>query len=117
LRQRTRTSWRDDSKTGENLPPPPDMAEVPDPAAPGMESVWEEEWQANLLKAALESVRHSVKEEHYQIFDLYVIKQWPATKVARSLGINVGLAYLVKYRLSALLKKEVRRLEKQWNQA
>jgi hypothetical protein len=28
----------------------------------------------------------------------------------------VGLVYLVKYRMSALLKKEVRRLEEQWNQ-
>jgi hypothetical protein len=38
-------------------------------------------------------------------------------KVARALGVNVGLVYLVKYRISALLKREVRRLEEQWNQA
>ena len=34
-----------------------------------------------------------------------------------ALGVNVGLVYLVKYRISALLKKEIRRLEEQWNQA
>ena len=117
LRKRTRASWGDDSKTGADLPRP-DVAEIPDPAGEAAaESVWEEEWQANLLKAAMETIKPRVKEEHYQIFDLYVIKQWPVRNVARALGVNVGLVYLVKYRISALLKKEIRRLEEQWNQA
>ena len=115
LRKRTRASWGDDSKTGEDLPQP-DVAEIPDPAGGDPESAWEEEWQAHLLKAALETIKHTVKEEHYQIFDLNVLQQWPARNVARALGVNVGLVYLVKYRLSALLKKEIRRLEEQWNQ-
>jgi len=115
LRKRTRAGQWDDSKTGADLPRP-DETEIPDPAGEAAESAWEEEWQANLLKAALETVKHCVKEEHYQIFDLYVIKQWPVRNVARALGVNVGLIYLVKYRMSALLKKEIRRLEEQWNQ-
>lgn len=115
LRKRTRAVRADDSKTGEDLPRL-DVAEIPDPAGAAGESVWEEEWQANLLKAALETIKRRVREEHYQIFDLYVLQQWPVRKVARALGVNVGLVYLVKYRMSALLKKEVRRLEEQWNQ-
>jgi len=111
LRKRTRAGRGDDSKTGA------DVAEIPDPAGNAAESVWEEEWQANLLKAAMETIKSRVKEEHYQIFDLYVIKQWPVRNVARALGVNVGLVYLVKYRISALLKKEIRRLEEKWNQA
>ena len=63
----------------------------------------------------METIKSRVKEEHYQIFDLYVLKQWPVKNVARALGVNVGLVYLVKYRISALLKKEVRRLEEKWN--
>jgi RNA polymerase sigma factor (sigma-70 family) len=116
LRKRTRASWRDDSRTGEGLPRP-DVAEIPDPAVGGLESEWEEEWQNNLLKAALETIKSRVREEHYQIFDLYVLQQWPVRKVARALGVNVGLVYLVKYRVSALLKKEVRRLEGKWDPA
>ena len=115
LRKRTRASWRNDSTTGVDLPPP-DLAEIPDPAGAVAESVWEEEWQSNLLKAALETIKPRVKEEHYQIFDLYVVKQWPVRKVAQALGVNVGLVYLVKYRLSALLKKEICRLEGKWEQ-
>ena len=113
LRRRTRASWGNASQTGEDLPPP-DVAEIPDPAGAAAESVWEEEWQSNLLKAALETIKPRVREEHYQIFDLYVIKQWPVRNVARALGVNVGLVYLVKYRITALLKKEIRRLEEQW---
>ena len=116
LRKRTRASWGDDSKTGGDLPRS-DVAEIPDPADSAAESVWEEEWQSNLLKAAMETIKSRVKEEHYQIFDLYVIQQWPVRQVGRALRVNVGLVYLVKYRMSALLKKEIRRLEEQWNQA
>jgi len=115
LRNRTRASWGNAPQTGVDRPRP-DVAEIPDPAGAAAESVWEEEWQANLLKAAMETIKPRVKEEHYQIFDLYVIKQWPVRNVARALRVNVGLVYLVKYRISALLKKEIRRLEGKWNQ-
>ena len=114
LRKRTRASWGDASNTVAD-PPRPDPAEIPDPAGATADIAWEEEWQANLLKAALEKIKPRIKEEHYQIFDLYVLKQWPVGNVARVLGVNVGLVYLVKYRISALLKKEVRRLEEKWN--
>jgi RNA polymerase sigma factor (sigma-70 family) len=114
-RKRTRALRADDSKTGTGEDGPrPDVAEIPDPAGDAGEAVWEEEWQANLLKAALEIIKRRVKEEHYQIFDLYVLQQWPVRDVARALGVSVGLVYLVKYRISAQLKKEVRRLEEQW---
>jgi RNA polymerase sigma factor (sigma-70 family) len=84
-----------------------------DPANGGLEEIWEKEWRTNLLEAATERVRRQVKEEHYQIFDLNVIKQWPAQKVARVLGVNVGLVYLAKHRVSALIRKEVRLLERE----
>ena len=115
LRKRTRARQPDDSKTGEDLRYP-DVAEIPDPAGDATDAVWEAEWQANLLKAALEIIRRSVREEHYQIFDLYVLQQWPARNVAHALHVNIGLVYLIKYRLAAMLKKEVRRLEQQWGQ-
>lgn len=114
LRKRTRASWGNTPQSGGD-PPPADVAELPDPAGQAAESVWEEEWQANLLKAAMEIIKPRVREEHYQIFDLYVLKQWPVKNVARALGVNVALVYLVKYRISALLKKEARRLEEKWN--
>jgi RNA polymerase sigma-70 factor (ECF subfamily) len=87
-------------------------AGIADPMDPGLETAWDEEWQANLLSAAMERVKHRVKEEHYQMFDLYVVKGWPVNKVAEILGVGVARVYLAKHRVSALIKKEMRRLEK-----
>jgi RNA polymerase sigma factor (sigma-70 family) len=91
-----------------------DLAEIPDPADDSLESLWEAEWQSNLMEAALERVRRRVREEHYQIFDLNVVRQWPAKKVASILEVNIAQVYLAKHRILALLKKEVRTLERQW---
>ena len=91
-----------------------DLAEIPDPAATGSEALWEQEWQNNLMQAAMERVKRRVKEEHYQMFDLYVVRQWPVSRVARTLGVNIGQVYLAKHRVSALIKKEVRALEEKW---
>lgn len=90
------------------------LSELPDPADAVLEKIWEEEWQSNLMSAAAERVKRRVKEEHYQIFDLNVVRQWPANKVARTLGVNIARVYLAKHRMLALIRKEVRLLEKQW---
>ena len=110
FRKRTRSV-----PAGNNLSTPstnPD--EIAGPGNADLEAIWEEDWQANLLKAAMERVKPRVKEEHYQMFDLNVVRQWPARKVAKALGVNIGLVYLAKYRIMALIKKEIRVLEKQW---
>ncbi len=88
--------------------------DIAGPVNAELEAIWEEDWQANLLEAAMERVKPRVKEEHYQMFDLNVVRQWPASKVAQTLGVNIGRVYLAKYRVMALIKKEVRVLEKQW---
>ena len=88
-----------------------DPATIPDPANP-LETMWQEEWQSNLLAAAMDRIKRRVKEEHYQIFYLYVIKHWPVTKVARATGASVAKIYVVKHRVAALVKDEIRKLEK-----
>jgi RNA polymerase sigma-70 factor (ECF subfamily) len=80
----------------------------------GFEKVWEAEWQSNLFETALERVKHHVKEEHFQIFDLNVLRHWPAKKVAQTLGVHTARICLAKHRVLTLLKKELRRLEEQW---
>jgi RNA polymerase sigma-70 factor (ECF subfamily) len=56
-------------------------------------------------------VKRSVREEHYQIFDLYVLKEWPATKVARVLGVSLGQVYIAKHRVASMVRKELKALE------
>jgi len=113
LRKREPVTSVENATPAENTSPP-ELPEIPDPADAVLEKIWEEEWRANLMEAATERVKRRVKEEHYQIFDLNVVRQWPANKVAKALGVNIAQVYLAKHRMLALIKKEVRLLEKQW---
>jgi RNA polymerase sigma-70 factor (ECF subfamily) len=85
---------------------------IPDPEGFKLEDVWDEEWEKNLFDAAVEKVRRQVNAKQYQIFDLYVIKQRPVGEVARLMGVNVGRVYLAKCRVLALIKKEVKSLQR-----
>lgn len=85
--------------------------EIAEPDSSGIATVWEQEWKSNLFKAALTRVKRSVREEHYQIFDLYVLKEWPATKVARVLGVSLGQVYIAKHRVASMVRKELKALE------
>jgi RNA polymerase sigma-70 factor (ECF subfamily) len=80
-------------------------------ARPELEAVWEAEWQQNLMDAAIQRIRRMVDPKQFQIFDCYVLKQWSPTEVTRTLGVSMGQVYLAKHRISALIKKEVERLE------
>jgi RNA polymerase sigma-70 factor (ECF subfamily) len=84
---------------------------VPDPASSGLEAIWDEEWEQNLMHAATDRVKRAVDPKQYQIFDLYVLKNWPARKVASTLKVNLGRVYLAKHRIGTMIKKELRCLQ------
>ncbi|HTB82753.1 MAG TPA: sigma-70 family RNA polymerase sigma factor [Candidatus Sulfotelmatobacter sp.] len=90
-----------------------ELAEIPDPAGGALDDIWDVEWQSNLFDSAVERIKQKIQEEHFQIFDLHVIRQWPASRVAETLGIGVSRVYLVKFRVVGLIKKEIRRMEKE----
>jgi len=95
------------SKTGETSM----IARIADPKGCELEAIWDDEWKKNLFERAVERVKRCVNAKQYQIFDLYVIKGWPAEKVAAVLGITTGQVFLAKHRLSKLIKQEIGRLE------
>jgi len=63
------------------------------------------------MDAATRHVKRQVAPKQYQIFDCYVLKQWPVAKVKRDLGVSVAQVYLAKHRVARLIKKEVKRLQ------
>ncbi len=85
---------------------------LPDPNIVDLDTLWEKEWQENLLAAAITRVKKKADPKQFQIFDCYVRKEWPPKKVAEQLGVNIGQVYLARHRVSALLKKEIKRLER-----
>jgi RNA polymerase sigma factor (sigma-70 family) len=89
---------------------------IPDPAEPEFGAEWDRAWQKNLFTRALERVRDRIEERQFQIFDLYVMKDWPPEDVARTLDISVARVYLTKHRVSSAIAKETKRLERELEQ-
>lgn len=84
---------------------------IPDEQSGQWDAAWEEEWQKNLMESAIQRVKRRVSIEQYQMFDLFVLKQWPARDVARTLGVTIGHVYVAKHRVAKLIQKEVQALE------
>ncbi|MBI4659957.1 MAG: sigma-70 family RNA polymerase sigma factor [Verrucomicrobia bacterium] len=85
---------------------------IPDPHTLAIEEVWDQEWEGNLLDAAMERVRAKTKAEQYQIFYMHLVQQIPAREVSRMLGINLGKVYFACRRITKLVKAERHRIEK-----
>jgi RNA polymerase sigma factor (sigma-70 family) len=89
----------------------PLLDRLPDEQADPLEQTWDEEWQSNLMEAAIRRVKPRVRIEQYQMFDLFVLKRWPASEVARTLGVTLGHVYVAKHRIVKLIRKEIEALE------
>lgn len=83
------------------------------PAPPAEEDEWDREWQQHLLAAASERLARQVKPRHFQVFDLYVLQQWPLLRVTKELRISPASVYVIGHRLKKQLKAEVEKLQKQ----
>ena len=88
------------------------MQSVPDPAGHDLEAAWQKEWEANMRAAALTKLQAMVKGKHYQIFLLHVIQGKTADEVSRLCDVSGATVYVVKHRLSRLLRQILRGLEK-----
>ena len=65
----------------------------------------------NLIDAALAKVKKQVDPKQYEMFEVYVVKNWPVRKIARELGVSAGQVYVAKHRISRLVEKEIQHLE------
>jgi RNA polymerase sigma factor (sigma-70 family) len=87
------------------------IEKVPDPVVGVPDEVWEEEWQRQLLGKALKVLKQQIEPKQFQIFDCYVLKEWPVKDVVDTFHVTANQVYLIKHRLSEQLAKEVKRLE------
>ncbi len=76
-----------------------------------LDEIWDAEWHTHLLDTALEYVKQQADARQFQIFYLHVVKDIPALQVARRLGVKLPEVYFAKYKISARVKKEIKRLE------
>jgi len=93
-------------------PPPELLEQVPDPQSLELDAVWNTEWQKYIFDAAVRRVKSQASVEQFQIFDFYVLKEWPIKQVMSALGVSAARVYLAKHRVMRLVKQEAKRLEK-----
>jgi len=86
---------------------------VVDEHSPGPDAGWEAAWEKTVFDAALERVKRRLDPQKYQIFDFYVQREWTPEKVAETFRVSVNQVYLVKNRVTEMLRDEVRRLEQE----
>jgi RNA polymerase sigma factor (sigma-70 family) len=83
---------------------------VPEPANTELDRLWDQEWETALLQKALERVKGQVDARHWQIFDLYALKERTPREVAKVTGVTVGRVYLTKHRIGRLLRKQLQQM-------
>ena len=88
------------------------IEEIPDPAGDALDEVWQREWEENLLHTALRRVRSKVSAQQLLIFRLASQEDLSLNQVAKKLHVSLPQVYLARHRVGALLKKEIRALEK-----
>jgi len=86
------------------------LESVSDEGGP-LDAIWDAEWHAHLLDTALEYVKRHADARQFQIFYLHVVKNVSALQVACRLGVKLPEVYFAKYKISARVKKEIKRLE------
>jgi RNA polymerase sigma-70 factor (ECF subfamily) len=74
---------------------------------------FEEEWQRELLRSALQELRRSTRSDPQTLraFEMVVIEEKEATDVARELGMNLSSVYVAKHRIIERLQTIVARLQ------
>jgi len=88
------------------------IARVPDPESLNPNEVWDKEWEKSLFNAAVAAVRLEASAEQFQIFDFYVLREWPVKKIVATLGVSATQVYLARHRILRLIQREIKRLER-----
>lgn len=77
------------------------------------DTIWEREWQQNVIKAAAERVKMKVSPRQFQIFDYHVLRGMGTAEVRRKLGVSLAQIYLAKHRIGNMLRKEIEYIRQQ----
>ena len=74
--------------------------------------LWEQDWERNLINAAVDRVKNRIDPWHFQVFSFCVLQKKGAAETARVLNIGRPRVYLINHRVSKELTKEIAGLRK-----
>jgi len=79
-----------------------------DPEEVAIEQVWNDVWEQQQLRRALDEVRESMGQTRtFAAFELYVVFDQPAQCVADKLNIHLNSVYRAKEQITRLLQEKV----------
>ncbi len=87
---------------------------VPDPD--DLHQQLEVEARRQLLHAALDRIQKRVNPRDLQIFQMFVLDEVPASKVAEFFGVTANSVYVVRHRIGQLLRAELDQINKRLSQ-
>ena len=79
-----------------------------------LEELWEQEWREAVLEQCLVEVRRHVTPKTMEAFELFVWKEWPASKVASHLDMGEHAVYLAKHRVLRRIREFLPKMEEVW---
>lgn len=86
------------------------LESIPDPSPPPnalFEDAFEKEWHKVAMEDALDQIRREVDPQTFQAFDLYALKEQPASEVAKLLGMSRNAVYIAKTRILARVRDKL----------
>jgi RNA polymerase sigma factor (sigma-70 family) len=76
-RRKPEEAWRKHKGAPDTSTSTDTLGRIVDPASVELQAIWSEEWKKNLVDVAIERVKAQISFKQFQIFDLYVLKDWP----------------------------------------
>ncbi len=86
-----------------------ELREIADPA-PRPDEVWEREWRAGHLRAAIECARRRAGGRDAEIFDL-LLQERPVSEVCALVGVNANQVYKAKARVLRAVRDAMLRFD------
>lgn len=79
-----------------------------------LSEIWESEWERRLLQVCMENVCRHMEVSTVQAFELFVLKEWPAEKVASHLGLTRNAVFKAKRRVLSRMRETYKYLQANW---
>jgi RNA polymerase sigma-70 factor (ECF subfamily) len=79
-----------------------------------LSEVWESEWEKRLLQVCMENVCRHMEVTTVKAFELFVLREWPADKVALELGVSRNAVFKAKRRVLSRMRETYKYLQANW---
>ncbi len=76
------------------------------------DEVWEQQWQADLVAAAVEKVRISVSADQFRLWHECAVRGVPAREAAKTFGVSATRVHVAVFRIRARIAREAKAMEK-----